>query len=126
MDYEVFLLTRIREEYDRTGDNRRAVADGLAATGRVISAAAAIMVCVFGAFVLGDDRGLKLFGFGLATAVLIDATIVRLVLVPAAMELMGDANWWAPKWLLRYLPTIRVDNVEPFEKKGEQPVAAPR
>jgi RND superfamily putative drug exporter len=126
MDYEVFLLTRIREEYDRTGDNRRAVADGLAATGRVISAAAAIMVCVFGAFVLGDDRGLKLFGFGLAAAVLIDATIVRLVLVPAAMELMGDANWWAPQWLVRYLPTIRVDNVEPFEKKADQPVAAPR
>jgi RND superfamily putative drug exporter len=125
MDYEVFLLTRIREEYDRTGDNRRAVADGLAATGRVISAAAAIMVCVFGAFVLGDDRGLKLFGFGLAVAVLIDATIVRLVLVPAAMELMGNANWWAPQWLVRYLPTIRVDNVEPFEKV-EQPVAAPR
>ncbi|MGD9891686.1 MAG: MMPL family transporter, partial [Dehalococcoidia bacterium] len=116
----------IREEYDRTGDNRRAVAEGLAATGRVISAAAAIMVCVFGAFVLGDDRGLKLFGFGLAAAVLIDATIVRLVLVPAAMELMGNANWWAPQWLVRYLPTIRVDNVEPFEKKVEQPVAAQR
>jgi RND superfamily putative drug exporter len=119
MDYEVFLLTRIREEYDKTGDNRRAVADGLAATGRVISAAAAIMFCVFGAFVLGEDRSLKLFGFGLAVAVLIDATIVRLVLVPAAMELMGNANWWAPSWLVRYLPTIRVDNVE-------QPVPAQR
>jgi putative drug exporter of the RND superfamily len=112
MDYEVFLLTRVREEYDKTGDNRRAVADGLAATGRVISAAAAIMVCVFAAFVLGDDRGLKLFGFGLAAAVFIDATIVRLVLVPAAMELMGTANWWAPGWLVRYLPTIRVDTIE--------------
>jgi RND superfamily putative drug exporter len=112
MDYEVFLLTRVREEYDKSGDNRRAVADGLAATGRVISAAAAIMVCVFGAFVLGEDRSLKLFGFGLAVAVFIDATIVRLVLVPAAMELMGTANWWAPSWLLRYLPTIRVDTVE--------------
>jgi RND superfamily putative drug exporter len=112
MDYEVFLLTRVREEYDKTGDNRRAVADGLAATGRVISAAAAIMVCVFGAFVLGADRSLKLFGFGLAAAVFIDATVVRLVLVPAAMELMGNANWWAPRWLVRYLPTIRVDNVE--------------
>ncbi|MGH2584004.1 MAG: MMPL family transporter, partial [Dehalococcoidia bacterium] len=112
MDYEVFLLTRVREEYDKTGDNQRAVADGLAATGRVISAAAAIMVCVFGAFVLGEDRSLKLFGFGLAAAVFIDATIVRLVLVPAAMELMGKANWWAPEWLVRYLPTIRVDNVE--------------
>jgi len=109
MDYEVFLLTRIREEYDKTGDNARAVADGLAATGRVITAAAAIMVCVFGSFVLGEQRDIKLFGFGLAFAVFIDATIVRLVLVPSAMELMGKANWWAPSWLVRYLPTIRVD-----------------
>jgi RND superfamily putative drug exporter len=109
MDYEVFLLTRVREEYDKTGDNARAVADGLAATGRVITAAAAIMVCVFGSFVLGEQRDIKLFGFGLAFAVFIDATIVRLVLVPSAMELMGKANWWAPGWLVRYLPTIRVD-----------------
>ena len=109
MDYEVFLLTRVREEYDKHGDNARAVADGLAATGRVITAAAAIMVCVFGSFVLGDLRDLKLFGFGLAFAILIDATIVRLVLVPSAMELMGNANWWAPGWLVRYLPTIRVE-----------------
>jgi len=112
MDYEVFLLTRVREEYDRTGDNGLAVADGLAATGRVISAAALIMVCVFGSFMLGSDRALKLLGFGLAFAVLIDATIVRLVLVPATMELLGKANWWAPAWLVRYLPTIRVDSVE--------------
>ena len=111
MDYEVFLLTRVREEYDRTGDNGRAVADGLAATGRVISAAAAIMVAVFASFMLGDDRSLKLFGFGLAIAVFIDATIVRLLLVPAAMELMGKANWWAPRWLVRRLPTIRVDSI---------------
>jgi RND superfamily putative drug exporter len=109
MDYEVFLLSRVREEYDRTGDNARAVADGLAATGRVITAAAAIMVCVFGSFVLGELRDLKLFGFGLAVAVLIDATVVRMVLVPAAMELMGKANWWAPGWLVRYLPTLRVE-----------------
>jgi putative drug exporter of the RND superfamily len=120
MDYEVFLLTRIREEYDRTGDNGRAVADGLAATGRVISAAALIMFCVFGSFTLGDERALKLLGFGLAIAVAIDATIVRLVLVPAAMELMGKANWWAPSWLVRYLPTIRVDNVEPQRPAAEQ------
>jgi putative drug exporter of the RND superfamily len=112
MDYEVFLLTRIREEYDKTGDNARAVADGLAATGRVITAAAAIMVCVFGSFVLGEQRDIKLFGFGLAFAVLIDATIVRLVLVPSAMELMGKANWWAPAWLVRYLPTVRVDGAQ--------------
>jgi RND superfamily putative drug exporter len=109
MDYEVFILTRVREEYDKHGDNARAVADGLAATGRVITAAAAIMVCVFGSFVLGDQRDIKLFGFGLAFAVFIDATVVRLVLVPSAMELMGKANWWAPSWLVRYLPTVRVE-----------------
>jgi RND superfamily putative drug exporter len=114
MDYEVFLLTRIREEYDRNGgDNGRAVADGLAATGRVISAAAAIMVCVFGAFILGDDRAIKMVGFALAAAIFIDATIVRLILVPSAMELLGRANWWAPEWLIKRLPTIRVDTVEP-------------
>ncbi|HLF77015.1 MAG TPA: MMPL family transporter [Dehalococcoidia bacterium] len=119
MDYEVFLLTRVREEYDRTGDNGRAVADGLAATGRVISAAALIMICVFGSFMLGSERALKLMGFGLAFAVLIDATIVRLVLVPAAMELMGKANWWAPSWLVRYLPHIKVDTVErPLPQAG--------
>jgi RND superfamily putative drug exporter len=112
MDYEVFLLTRVREEYDRTGDNGRAVADGLAATGRVISAAAAIMVCVFSAFILNDERAVKLLGFGLAFAIFIDATIVRLILVPSAMELLGNRNWWAPGWLVRYLPTIRVDTVE--------------
>jgi RND superfamily putative drug exporter len=120
MDYEVFLLTRIREEYDRTGNNNRAVADGLAATGRVISAAALIMICVFASFMLGDDRALKLMGFGLAFAVFIDATVVRLVLVPAAMELMGNANWWAPSWLVRILPTIRVDSVE---KPSPEPAA---
>ena len=97
MDYEVFLLSRIKEEYDRTKDNATAVADGLAATARVITAAALIMFCVFGAFALGDDRQLKLFGLGLAIAVLIDATIVRMVLVPATMELLGDRNWWIPQ-----------------------------
>jgi RND superfamily putative drug exporter len=110
MDYEVFLLARVREEYDRNGfDNGAAVADGLAATGRVISAAAAIMVCVFGAFILGDDRSVKMVGFALASAIFIDATIVRLILVPAAMELLGRRNWWAPDWLVRRLPTIKVD-----------------
>jgi RND superfamily putative drug exporter len=110
MDYEVFLLARVREEYDRNGnDNGRAVADGLAATGRVISAAALIMVCVFGAFILGDDRAIKMVGFTLAFAIFIDATVVRLILVPSAMELLGKLNWWAPGWLVRILPTIRVD-----------------
>jgi len=109
MDYEVFLLSRIKEEYDRTKDNAAAVADGLAATARVITAAALIMFCVFGAFALGDDRALKLFGLGLALAVLIDATIVRMLLVPATMELLGDRNWWMPKWLDRILPDIHVE-----------------
>jgi RND superfamily putative drug exporter len=109
MDYEVFLLSRMREEYDRTGDNATAVADGLAATARVITAAAAIMILVFSAFILGDNRAIKLFGFGLAVAVFLDATIVRLILVPATMELLGDSNWWIPRWLDRILPTIRVE-----------------
>ena len=108
MDYEVFLLSRMKEEFDRTGDNGGAVADGLAATARVITAAALIMVCVFGAFVLGNDRQLKLFGLGLAVAVFVDATIVRMILVPATMELLGDRNWWMPKWLDRRLPRIDV------------------
>ena len=109
MDYEVFLLSRIKEEYDRTGDNAGAVADGLAATARVITAAAAIMVCVFGAFVLGPERSLKVFGLGMAVAVFIDATIVRLILVPATMELLGDRNWWLPGWIDRILPRIHID-----------------
>jgi putative drug exporter of the RND superfamily len=107
MDYEVFLLSRIREHYDRGRDNTAAVAGGLAATARVITAAAAIMVVVFAGFVLGDDRSIKLFGLGLAVAVLLDATIVRLVLVPAAMQLLGDRNWWLPGWLGRHLPPPR-------------------
>ncbi len=109
MDYEVFLLSRIREEWLKSGDNATAVADGLAETARVITAAAAIMVCVFGSFVLGDLRILKLFGLGLATAVLVDATLVRMVLVPATMELLGKANWWFPRWLDRAVPTLSVE-----------------
>jgi RND superfamily putative drug exporter len=109
MDYEVFLLSRVKEEYDRTGDNATAVADGLTATARVLTAAALIMVFVFSAFVLGYDRQLKLFGLGLATAVFIDATIVRMVLVPATMELLGDKNWWIPAWLNKLLPKIDVE-----------------
>ena len=111
MDYEVFLLSRIKEEYDRTGNNNEAVADGLSATARVITAAAAIMVCVFGSFAFGPERVIKEFGLGLATAILIDATIVRMVLVPATMELLGDANWWLPKWL-HWLPAVHIDGAE--------------
>lgn len=117
MDYEVFLLSRIKEEYDNCGDNSAAVANGLAATARVITAAAAVMVCVFGSFVLGAERAIKLFGLGLAVAVLIDASIVRMVLVPSAMELLGDRNWWLPRWLGRLLPSIHVDAVEEREEE---------
>ena len=109
MDYEVFLLSRIREEYDRTGDNALAVADGLASTARVITAAALIMVTVFGSFILGDATTIKLFGLGLATAILVDATVVRMVLVPATMELLGDRNWWFPRWLDRIIPRLHVE-----------------
>jgi RND superfamily putative drug exporter len=117
MDYEVFLLSRIREEYDRTHDNATAVADGLALTARVITAAAAIMVCVFGSFVFGTDVALKIMGLGLAVAVLVDATIVRLVLVPSTMELLGDWNWWIPKWLDRILPRVHVESAHTLEEE---------
>jgi len=109
MDYEVFLLSRVKEEYDRTGDNELAVADGLAKTARVITAAALIMAFVFGSFVLDANRGVKMFGFGLAVAVLLDATLVRMLLVPATMQLLGDRNWWIPKWMNRLLPKIDVE-----------------
>ena len=109
MDYEVFLLSRVREEYDKTGDSATAVADGLAATARVITAAAAIMVVVFGSFMFEDDRIAKLFGIGLALAVLLDATVVRMLLVPATMELLGDRNWWMPAWLDRIIPKLNVE-----------------
>ena len=112
MDYEVFLLSRIKEEYDRTGDNALAVADGLAKSARVITAGAAIMVTVFISFVLGHDVMAKMFGIGLAAAVLIDATLIRMVLVPATMELLGDRNWWLPRWLDRLLPNIHVEGHE--------------
>jgi putative drug exporter of the RND superfamily len=109
MDYEVFLLSRMKEEFDRTGENASAVADGLAMTARVITAAAAIMVVVFGAFMLEDTRTIKMFGIGLASAVFFDATIVRMLLVPATMELLGAKNWWIPKWLDKIMPRINVE-----------------
>ncbi len=108
MDYEVFLLSRVREEYLRHRDTARAVADGLAKTARVITAAAAIMVVVFLAFVVSPESFLKLLGIGMATAILVDATVVRMVLVPAVMQLMGRANWWIPGWLDRALPRFDV------------------
>ena len=109
MDYEVFLLSRVREEWDRTGDSRTSVADGLAATARVITAAAAIMVVVFGSFLGESDRVVKLFGLGLSMAVLIDASIIRMLLVPATMELLGDRNWWLPGWLDKVLPQVHIE-----------------
>ena len=111
MDYEVFLISRIREEYLKDGDTRRAVADGLAKTARVITAAAAIMVVVFLAFVASPEVFLKLFGIGLASAIFLDATVVRMVLVPAVMQLLGARNWWIPDWLERRLPRLDVEPV---------------
>jgi putative drug exporter of the RND superfamily len=109
MDYEVFLLSRIKEDWDRTRDSHTSVANGLAATARVITAAAAIMIVVFGAFALSETRVIKMAGIGLAVAVFLDATVIRMLLVPATMELLGDRNWWLPKWLDRLLPSIDVE-----------------
>ncbi|MFI1955016.1 MMPL family transporter [Streptomyces xinghaiensis] len=106
MDYEVFLLSRVREEYLRTGDTGGSVRDGIAATARVITAAASVMVVVFGSFQLNDQRVVNLFGFGLAVAIAIDATLVRLVLVPSVMAVLGRAAWWMPRPLLRLLPRL--------------------
>jgi RND superfamily putative drug exporter len=125
MDYEVFLLSRIKEEYDRTGDNALAVADGLAKSARVITAGAAVMITVFLSFVLGHDVFGKMFGIGLAAAVFIDATVVRMVLVPATMELLGDRNWWLPGWLDRLLPNVHVEGheVTDDDTAGPEPLA---
>ncbi len=129
MDYEVFLLTRVREEYLHRRDNTTAVIEGISATARVITSAALIMISVFAAFVLGDDPMIKMFGLGLATAVLIDATIVRVVLVPATMRLLGDWNWWLPGWLDRLLPNLDVEGgvglPEPELEPGRGPARTP-
>ncbi len=109
MDYEVFLLSRIKEEYVRTGDNTESVARGLAGTGRVVTSAALIMVAVFLSFVASPVPSLKMLGLGLAVAILVDATIIRMVLVPATMALLGKANWWLPAWLDRILPQVTVE-----------------
>ncbi len=122
MDYEVFLLSRIREEFVRTGDNAESVARGLAGTGRVITSAALIMIAVFLSFVGSPVPSLKMLGLGLATAILIDATLVRMVLVPATMALLGKANWWLPAWLDRVLPHL---SVEGPATEAEAPAEAP-
>ncbi len=108
MDYHVFLLSRIRERFDQTGDNSRAVAFGLRSTGSVITGAAAIMVAVFAGFALGDLVATQQMGFGLAVAVFLDATVVRVILVPATMRLLGKWNWWLPSWL-RWLPHLGIE-----------------
>ena len=123
MDYEVFLISAIREHYDRSGDNGQAVADGLESTARVITAAALIMVFVFGSFVLNGDPTVKQFGIGLAVAVLLDATIVRCLLVPALMVLMGKANWYLPRWVDRLLPRISIEGAEYFQARDAREAA---
>jgi RND superfamily putative drug exporter len=109
MDYEVFMLARIREEYLRTHDNTEAVGWGLEHTARIITSAALIMVTVFGAFAFASLVPIKAMGFGLAVAVFLDATIIRVIMVPATMRLMGDWNWWIPRWLDRILPKVTIE-----------------
>jgi RND superfamily putative drug exporter len=113
MDYEVFLISRIREEWVHRGDASQAVADGIAYTGRVITAAAAIMVCVFLSFMLGDQRSLKEFGFGLAIAVFLDALVVRCVMLPAVLQILGETTWKLPRWLDRRLPELNIEGSSP-------------
>jgi RND superfamily putative drug exporter len=119
MDYEVFLLSRIREEYLKSGDSHSSVVVGLSNTARVITAAASIMIAVFLSYVTNPSPTVKMLGLGLATAVFIDATIVRMILVPSTMELAGRANWWLPKWLDRVLPNLHVD--EPERDAADEP-----
>jgi putative drug exporter of the RND superfamily len=109
MDYEVFLLSRMAEEWERTGDAGAAIGEGLAGTGRVVTAAAVIMAVVFGAFLLGPGRMLKQFGFGLAVAVLLDAMLIRCLIVPAIMQLLGRRAWWLPSWMAHRLPRVAVE-----------------
>ncbi|NXY96217.1 MMPL family transporter [Streptomyces sp. BR123] len=122
MDYEVFLLSRVREEYLRTGDNGTAIVEGVSRTARIITSAALIMVAVFLSFAVAEDPSSKMFGLGLATAIFIDATVVRMVLVPATMTLLGRSNWWLPKWLDRMLPRgpVGTDDTD-AESPGETP-----
>jgi putative drug exporter of the RND superfamily len=110
MDYQVFLLSRIHEHYTESHDNREAVVDGLASSARVITSAALIMVSVFASFILNGDPTVKQFGVGLAVAIAVDATIVRCLLVPATMIIVGHRNWWFPKWLEQVLPRVGLES----------------
>jgi RND superfamily putative drug exporter len=123
MDYEVFLLTQMREHYKKHGHADRAVVEGLANTGRVITSAAAIMVCVFTSFVLVEDPVVKEFGIGLAVAIAIDSTLVRCLLVPAVMVLLGKKAWWLPGWLDRILPHVSIEGEEFFAKRDAEAAA---
>ncbi|MGW0660996.1 MMPL family transporter [Streptodolium elevatio] len=126
MDYEVFLLSRVREEYLRTGDNGTAIVEGVSGTARIITSAALIMVAVFLSFAVSEDPSTKMFGLGLATAIFIDATVVRMVLVPATMTLLGRANWWLPKWLDAMLPRGPVGTDDTDDTDAESTGEAPR
>jgi putative drug exporter of the RND superfamily len=117
MDYEVFLLTQIEEHFKEEDDPHKAVVDGLASTGRVITSAALIMVCVFSSFILNGNAVVKQFGVGLAAAIAIDATIVRCLFVPAIMTLMGRAAWWLPRPIGRLLPKISIEGGEYFAER---------
>ncbi len=125
MDYEVFLLTQMREHYEEYGDERRAVVEGLANTGRVITSAAAIMVCVFTSFVLSGNPVVKEFGVGLAVAIAIDSTLVRCLLVPAVMVLLGKRAWWLPRWMDRLIPRVSIEGEEYFAKKDAEAAVVP-
>jgi RND superfamily putative drug exporter len=120
MDYHVFLLSRIQERFLKTRDNRASVAAGLQSTAHIISGAAAIMVVVFGAFALGDSVDMQQMGFGLAVAVFVDATLIRSVLVPASMELLGNRNWYLPSWL-EWLPQLNVEGNAPVQGRRTAP-----
>jgi RND superfamily putative drug exporter len=124
MDYEVFLLSRIKERYDATGDTRLAVAEGLAASARTITSAALIMTAVFGVFVLTGVPSIKQIGLGNAVAIAIDATLVRLILVPATMELLGKWNWYLPRWLERVLPDTSFEDLSPGTAVAGAPAPA--
>jgi len=124
MDYEVFLLTQIQEHYHEHGCPVRAVVEGLANTGRVITSAALIMVCVFTSFVLNGDPIVKEFGVGLAVAIAIDATVVRCLLVPAVMTLLGKTAWWMPHWMERVVPRISIEGEAYFTARDADVLTA--
>jgi RND superfamily putative drug exporter len=121
MDYEVFIMSRVREDYLRTGEARASVVSGLTSSARVITAAALIMISVFASFILGDDPVIKMFGLGFAAAVFLDATIVRMLLVPAAMTLLDRAAWWLPRWLDRALPNVDIEGEHLLETLDHEP-----